>query len=358
MSRLKLSAMSSSVATRFLTVVVAFHFSMSHDVLAQEPGGAMAPMGGSEVTPADMGGAVDPLTITYHGYLTDLAEGSVNGQKTMTFRLYTELEGGDLVWEEVHLDVPVIYGSFYVHLGFLEPLPLETALQESLYITFQVEDDSEVSPRMLVGGALRSNWSERAMSSDNSDHAVDVAGEDIHPATVSIGEMLVINAAGEWVGAPIEANVDSAEVAAQLAADAEFRTNVADSIFTQYGDQLIGPSGEPGPQGPEGPAGVAPSAVEVSAELAADEVFRSNLLNDLVTQHADELRGPAGEPGAQGPVGPAGEPGAQGPVGPAGEPGAQGPVGPAGEPGAQGPVGPAGEPGAQGPVGPAGELGA
>ena len=357
------------VTTQFLTVTLALSLTLA-EARAQDTGGTMAPAGGE--SGALTGSAVDPLTITYHGYLTDLAEGPVHGQKNLTFRLYTEAEGGELIWEEVLLDVPVVYGAFYVSLGLLEPLPVETALQEALYLTFQVEDDDEVSPRMMVGGALRSQWSERSVSADSSDHAVDVSGEHVHPATVSIGEMLVINENGEWVGAPIDASVDSVAVAAELASNVEFNSTVADALYETYGSELAGPAGEPGPAGPPGepgPAGppgepgVAPTASEVSAELVADGVFRSNVADDLFTQHGDELRG---EPGPVGPQGPAGETGAQGLQGLQGEPGPVGPQGPAGETGAQGlqgepgpvgPQGPAGETGAQGPVGPQGETG-
>ena len=369
------------VTTQFLTVTLALSLTLA-EARAQDTGGTMAPAGGE--SGALTGSAVDPLTITYHGYLTDLAEGPVHGQKNLTFRLYTEAEGGELIWEEVLLDVPVVYGAFYVSLGLLEPLPVETALQEALYLTFQVEDDDEVSPRMMVGGALRSQWSERSVSADSSDHAVDVSGEHVHPATVSIGEMLVINENGEWVGAPIDASVDSVAVAAELASNVEFNSTVADALYETYGSELAGPAGEPGPAGPPGepgPAGppgepgVAPTASEVSAELVADGVFRSNVADDLFTQHGDELRGepgpvgpqgPAGETGAQGLQGLQGEPGPVGPQGPAGETGAQGlqgepgpvgPQGPAGETGAQGPQGLQGEPGPVGPQGPAGETG-
>ena len=48
-------------------------------------------------------------------------------------------------------------------------------------------------PRMRIGGAIRALFAEVA------EHARDVEGEDIHPATVSIGNQQVIDAAGRVV---------------------------------------------------------------------------------------------------------------------------------------------------------------
>ena len=67
-----------------------------------------------------------------------------------------------------------------------------------------------------MGGVLKAQWAAVA------DHARDVLGEDIHPASVSIGDREIINAAGQWVG-------DRAGIA--------------------------GEQGPVGPAGPPGPAG-------------------------------------------------------------------------------------------------------
>ena len=60
---------------------------------------------------------------------------------------------------------------------------------------------------------------------------------------------------------------------------------------------------------------------------------------------AEQIIGPQGPPGSQGPPGPQGPPGSQGPPGPQGPPGSQGPPGPQGS---QGQIGPLGSPGPQG----------
>ena len=59
-----------------------------------------------------------------------------------------------------------------------------------------VGDNDEMTPRVRAGGALKAQWAKVA------DHARDVRGENIHPATVSIGDTEVINSDGQWVGDP------------------------------------------------------------------------------------------------------------------------------------------------------------
>ena len=86
-----------------------------------------------------------------------------------------------------------------------------------------------------------------------ADHATDVRGEQIHPATVSIGEREVINAEGEWVGEPIEGtgngSSDPVEVANQLAGDANFQSDLADTLATEHTELLRGEQGLQGEPG-------------------------------------------------------------------------------------------------------------
>lgn len=200
-------------------------------------------------------------TMTYHGTLTDEA-GPVDASHAMSFRLYDESDFGAQLWREDEAAVAIVDGRFSVVLGDDVPLPAIDA-DAPLYLSVTVQGHPEFSPRMPVGSALRARFAAQAG---------DVAGRDIHPASVSIGDQLIIDAAGEWVGPPLPA----------------------------------GPRGEPGADGaagPQGPAG--PAGRDGTDGLPGD-------------------RGPIGPQGAAGPQGPAG---ARGPAGPAG------PQGPAGAPG-------------------------
>ena len=148
--------------------------------------------------------SVHPLTLGYQGYLVDEGQEVFNGERGITFKLYDAANNGNVIWEEVVEAVSVTNGYFAVNLGLRTPLPVDFDMDTPLFLGVQVEGDVEISPRLRVGGAVRSQWAEKAIRSDLADHAVDVSGEVIHPASVSIGEQLVINEEGEWVGPAIE----------------------------------------------------------------------------------------------------------------------------------------------------------
>lgn len=215
-----------------------------------------------------LGGAASaavPTTLTHQGRLFDGAGKPSTGSVDVQFALYAAASGGTALWSEV-ANVSLDDGYFSSELGSINPLPDALLDTDTLFLGITVGNDAEMSPRSEIRSvpyALR---------------AGDVRGA-IHPTTVSIGNQVVIDANGNWVGSPTG---------------------------------LVGPQGLPGatgatgPQGPQGPAG------------------------------------PTGATGAQGPQGPNGLTGAQGPQGPAGPAGPQGPTGPTGATGAQGPQGPAG----------------
>ena len=99
-----------------------------------------------------------------------------------------------------------------------------------------------MSPRMPVGVRC-------APSGQVANHARDVRGEHINPASVAIDGREVINAAGEWVG-PDENLVvrrASRESAAPSVSAAPRVTKVSEA----RGD--VGPRGDPGPPGERGP---------------------------------------------------------------------------------------------------------
>ena len=177
-------------------------------------------------------GEPEPLTLGYQGYVTNLDRTLVNGERDVIFRMYNTLTEGDLVWEETLESVLVSEGHFQVSLGLETPLPVTTSPDTPLFMSLQVEGDVELTPRLRVGAAIRAQWAEKAIEAEVAqvaDHATDVRGEQIHPATVSIGEREVINAEGEWVGEPIEGtgggSADSGEVATQLANDDQFQSD-------------------------------------------------------------------------------------------------------------------------------------
>ena len=128
------------------------------------------------------------LTLTYQGSLSDAGGQAINGTRSITFTLYGSAEGGAALWTETHPEADVVDGGFTAVLGSLTAFNDGVFSADRIYLGVQVADEDEMSPRMRVGGALKAQWAAVAA------HARDVRGEDIHPATVSIGDTEVIDA--------------------------------------------------------------------------------------------------------------------------------------------------------------------
>ena len=126
-------------------------------------------------------------TLSYQGTLVDAARRPVTASYPMVFALYANREGGEPLWSESYDSVDVIDGSFNVELGSLTPLTDELARSPRLFLGISVNDAVEMAPRTKVSSTLRARW---------AAHAKDVRGENIHPATVSIGETEVIKNKG------------------------------------------------------------------------------------------------------------------------------------------------------------------
>ena len=340
--------------------------------------------------------AQDGVTMTYQGQLADAAGAPVSASHPMTFRLYNVVAGGEALWTELHGSVEVVDGSFTADLGSITDLAASLSDEPALFLGVQVGENDEMAPRIKVGGALKAQWAKVA------DHARDVRGEDIHPASVSIGERAVIDAEGRWVGdptglvgpagergsegpqgnaGPAGAQGEAGPAGAQGSAGDRGVEGPRGLAGEQGAEGPAGVQGEPGPPGERGPAGEA-GPVGPPADLSADSDLDG--INDWIelalgtdpTDGAetpadgngdgvpDAMVGPQGAEGATGPqgeVGLRGERGERGPQGDRGDRGPQSEPGPAGAQGAAGPAGAAGEPGvagAQGVQGPAGPAGA
>jgi hypothetical protein len=228
--------------------------------------------------------AAVPESVTHQGRLFDAEGAPITDTLDVTFTLYDAATAGTEVWTENH-GITFDQGYFSVVLG--ETTPLDGAVLDgaTYYLGIAVGGDPEMTPRAAVHSVP---YAVRAGLAD------DVEG-DIHPSTVSIGNQLVIDQNGQWVGDP---------------------------------SGLVGPTGATGPAGPQGTTG------------------------------ATGAQGPAGVTGAIGPTGPQGAAGAVGPTGPQGAAGAVGPTGPQGAVGPAGAIGPTGPAGAVGPTGPQGAAGA
>ena len=119
------------------------------------------------LTLALLGGVALPLraqsTLTYQGQLFG-ANGAVDATYDMAFRLYDMPEGGEALWSESFENIPVVDGIFVVELGNQMALGAVARATHPLYLGIALGGRDEMSPRMLVGTALRAQWAAHALS--------------------------------------------------------------------------------------------------------------------------------------------------------------------------------------------------
>ncbi len=117
-----------------------------------------------------------------------------------------------MLFDEQHPAVPFVGGYYAIAIGAEQPLDGALFRREGLWLGISIDRGEELSPRTPL---------RKVPASFVADVALDAVG-DIHPDSVSIGDRLVIDGDGRWVGDPVG---------------------------------LQGPAGPPGPAGPAGPIG-------------------------------------------------------------------------------------------------------
>ncbi|MEE2643469.1 MAG: DUF4215 domain-containing protein [Myxococcota bacterium] len=262
--------------------------------------------------------AQEAATMSYHGMLWATNGQPLEGPRTLQLRLYQSPEAGLPIWEERHENVPLIEGRFAIVLGRSQPLPDFVSVGEALYLGVRIDEGEELSPRQPVGVSLRAL---RSRLAGVAEHARDVSGEAIDPASVSVRGRRVIDEGGRWVGEPTglqgprgrDADLSSDQdadgfpdwIEQSLSTDpADPESKPADENEDGIADAIQGPKGPDGEQGPPGevgPPGAPPSIPELARQLAADDAFRAALVSALISDHGDALRGPPGPPGLNAP---------------------------------------------------------
>ncbi len=131
--------------------------------------------------------AAVPSALTQQGRLFDAEGNPVTDTLTILFAVYDGPNDAAAVWTE-SADVTLEDGYFSVAVG--ESGGLEAVLDGSVkYLGITVGNDGEMTPRQAIG------------SVPYAFLANDAVG-DIHPTSVSIGGLPVIDDQGQWVGDP------------------------------------------------------------------------------------------------------------------------------------------------------------
>jgi hypothetical protein len=108
-----------------------------------------------------------PYLMNYQGELADGTGTLLNGNFTLTFRIYSASVGGTLLWgPQTFASVPVVGGRFNATLGLdVNSIPIQQAFTNTwAYLEIQIGANNPIAPRQQI---LSSPYSLRADNSDN-----------------------------------------------------------------------------------------------------------------------------------------------------------------------------------------------
>jgi Collagen triple helix repeat (20 copies) len=303
-----------------------------------------------------------PSTLPFQGRLVLQTGGSVNSSVSIAFRIYAAATGGTALWQETQT-VAVNKGQFAVELGARTGFPVTLFSGRTLHLGIKVGTDNEMSPRIPITAQAYARLAQ---------DAIDVKGRDIHPKSVTIGTVPVIDNTGKWVGSPTGLRGPKGDTGKTGAPGNRGPTGPAGppgptgtagprgpkgDTGSQGPQGRLGPPGPAGPQGLQGPLGPPGPRGPTGTTGPRGTTGPTGSAGPTGPTGPQGLQGPLGPPGPRGPTGTTGPRGATGPTGSAGPTGPQGPKGDTGANGLQGPAGPAGPTGPQGPMGATGTRG-
>jgi hypothetical protein len=165
------------------------------------------------------------------GVLLDADGVPIPGPVSLTFRIYAAANGGAPVWTESFNGVVLTEGYYSALLGSTVPLT-PAVLAQGTYLSIAV-NNAELAPRT------------RLVSVPFALVAQSVSGGSVTATQVTVGNRLVIDAQGRWVG-------DQAGLQGPIGPAGP-----------------VGPQGPVGPIGPQGPVGVAgqPGSPDTPAQV-------------------------------------------------------------------------------------------
>ncbi len=290
-----------------------------------------------------------PGVLYFEGYLEDAQGTPVNDHLDLHFRLYDVQDAEASVWDEARPGVVATEGRFGVYLGTTNELSGALFAAGPMWVGVRVGDDDELRPRQQVAGVPYSLYAERAHEAANLQgmEPEDLAdAEHGHPelhthegsvwtelndgrgsglnADLLRGQdtdALLAQATAQCLQGVAEAGfVTGGEAIEAVAASGQFARldRPVQGDLDMGGHELRNPVIHNSEQAPAAPnagqlwfdtstrslqlydgqqwLGAAQSAPEVAQLLVADEDFRELIVGELLTNHADELRGPQGEP--------------------------------------------------------------
>ncbi|VAX37221.1 hypothetical protein MNBD_UNCLBAC01-817 [hydrothermal vent metagenome] len=110
-----------------------------------------------------------PELINFQGRVTDTAGTPLNGDYSITFRIYDAQSGGAILWNETQSTVSVNNGIFSILLGSVSTLNI--AFDIPYWISMEVNNDGEMTPRQAITSV---GYSFHAKTSDSADNGIPV----------------------------------------------------------------------------------------------------------------------------------------------------------------------------------------
>jgi hypothetical protein len=162
-------------------------------------------------------------------------EGPVNGLFTITFRIYPDSTGTDVLWEEVHADTPIENGLVYAILGTGTYMPVSLFDGGERWMGITIDDDPEISPRMRI---TATPWSLRSGVADSAVVAGGGAGLTLPYAgthETSDAVFSIVNS-GDGVGIYAESGADG--WAADFKGNIRVRSAYTSTTVVELGEGL------------------------------------------------------------------------------------------------------------------------
>ena len=169
-----------------------------------------------------------PGQVAHQGRLLDADELPLEGEHTLLFRLYNDLDEGDLLWEEAY-DVEFTNGFYSLLLG-------EDEGDNSLDDWFTGETDLFLELTVDAGDPLLPR--QRLTSVPYATTSTHVDGGSVDATEIRVGGELIVDSGGAWVGdSPALSWEDLLNVPVGFA-DGEDADSLAD-FSCQHGDVLV-----------------------------------------------------------------------------------------------------------------------
>ena len=171
-----------------------------------------------------------PSTLSHQGMILDSSQTPVGGIVEVTFRLYTQQDGGTALWSET-LNVSFDNGHYSVILGESSTLAPSLFNQNNLYLGVTMAGSDEFDDRHKISSVP---FAFRAGTADECNGDIDAVGG------LSIDGDPVIDENHEWVGPDIS-RIDESTLATYLSSNSYAQVNGEGSpnSLAKFSDTLV-----------------------------------------------------------------------------------------------------------------------